>query len=408
MRGSASQGIAVGVLSVLAFVVACERPPVAPPPDDNEPPPPGRVGPVAIETFTQDRPAIAGKWFEYDPDGHTLTPKDQAWIVRERVVDDVSGAPTDRYFAFRITNIYESDAAESGLFTLGVAVHDDVAGAWGSEEEWVTPRNVKLTGAMCVDVFTRTEVACTDEGWQLRLAVFSYFSPLAGIAVAEPGVYVRSVAGTDAFGDVKLARLDGVTALASLPDPVTLGELDDGAPAAWDGTDWSFAQLAPDLPLAGMAVGDRVLGANFTSTGDVLWLMTSRFTLYRVQVAPVSDGDVDGGLRLTFSAVDVDRGDFTAPDTMPGATSVDVALPSPGSARYLSLRSETLDLAEADLAGVVWPHAPPLTTKWDLALERPRGDADGSDVRLLVSPASAVLNATQLGLDENLPPVSTP
>jgi hypothetical protein len=349
------------------------------------------VGPLALETFTQDRPAIAGKWFDYDPDGHALTPKDQAWIVR----DLVSG----RHIAFRIASVYDDATAESGLFTLVTAEHDGAA--WGAEEgEWVTPRNVKVTGQMCVDLFARVERPCTeDEPWHLRLALFQYFSPLAAIAVAEPGVFIHT-------GSALAALVDDVTALDGLPEPSSLAELDDAPPPSWQGTDWAFDAFAPDLPEAGMAIGARFVDDGFTGRDDVYWLLASRFDLVRFTVRPMLDGDIDSGLRFTFASAEASRDDLSAPASMPAPVSVDVAVPATGGA-WLTFANPDLAPAASELADAAWPHAPPKTTRFDLAIER-ASTVDGDVVRVLVSPAACIKNATQLGIDENTPPVSNP
>ncbi len=386
--------VAVGL--VVAGAAGCERPPVGPPP--TEPPQEGRVGPVAFETFVQDRPAIAGKWYDYNPDGHTLDPKPQAWIVRD--TDPDTGAA--RFASFRVVSIYDADTADSGVFTLATATWDGAA--WGAESSWTASKNIKLEGPVCLDLFGDVEADCASDAWQVRFAIFQYFSPLAGIAVADPGIFVRSVDGTDAFGDVRIAREDGVTALADLPDPSALGNLEDAPPPAYDGTDWDFGKLGPDLPRAGMALGSRFVDDGFTGRDDVWWLMSFRYELARLQVRPVADGDPSKGLRFTFASVAMERSDSSIPDTFPEAHSVDVPLPAVGDASWLTLTTPDLQLAAADLDGASYPFAPPKTTRWDFAIERP---ADG-DVRLLLSPSACTLNATQLGIDEDVPPVDSP
>lgn len=383
----------VAIVAIVVSSLACERPPIGAP---DEPPPPGRVGPIALETFTQDRPAIAGKWFEYDPDGHTLTPKDEAWVLR---------ASTGEHAAFRITDIYESDAAESGLFTFGVSTFDAASATWSAEAEWVTPRNIKTTGQMCVDLFAQTELACDDDvAWHLRLALFQYFSPLAGIAVAEPGVFVHD-------GFALVARVDGMADLAALaaavPDPAALEELDDQNATSWQSTDWAFDKLAPNLPRAGMAIGQRfgdARQADDAGEADVYWMMTARFDLVRFSVQ-LGDGDADGDgdvVDVTFSSVEADREDWTAPDTMPEPTSVTVPVPAAGDGTWLTFTTPDLLLEPDNLVDTSWPHAPPKTNRFDLAVEH----APDGAVRILVSPGAAVLNATQLGLDDLVPPVS--
>lgn len=403
MRSSAPTLASIVTLALIGTtLIACPRPPVGPP--DDQPPPAGRVGPVAIETFTQDRPAIAGKWFDYNPDGHTLTPKSQAWIVR--TLED-----EPRHIALRIIDIYESDAAESGLFTFSLATFDDATGTWGAESEWVTPRNVKLTGQLCVDLFAHSELPCDDnDAWQLRLALFQYLSTLAGLAVAEPGVFVHDA-------HARVARVDDVADLAALaaavPDPRTLTELVDAPSSSWNGTDWQFASLAPDLPVAGMAVGPRFVDDPddaYVGRDDVYWLITARFDLVRFTVRPETDGDRSSPLIVSAASVEVDRDDFTAPEAMPAASVYTVTMPAPGDGAWLtfdetsSAGADTLNVSPDFLVDAAWPHAPPKTTRFDLAVER---TLDGS-VRLLVSQGAALLNATQLGLDEAVPPVSSP
>lgn len=392
---------AVAIAALAGTTAGCPRPPVGPP--DDEPPPPGRVGPLALEAFTQDRPAIGGKWYDYNPDGHTLDPKAQAWIVREPAED--GGAP--RHAAFRIVSIYEADRAESGRFTLALALHDGVS--WGAESTWTAPRNIKDTGPLCVDLFTAdgtgADLDCAGDGWQVRFALQSRFSPLSGIAVADPSVFVRSVAGSDAFGRVTVARLDDVTSLGPLPDPTAIAALDDAPATGWDSTDWAFERFAPDQPEAGMAIGSRVVGEGFVATGDAHWLMTSRFELVRFAVAPVVEGDPTAGLRFTYAVVEADRDDWSAPETLPEPKSVDVALPAPDSATWLTFTTPTLLPAAEHLEGTSWPFLPPKTTRFDLEVQRVV--VDGTDsVRLLVSPAACALNATQRGFDEEIPPVT--
>jgi hypothetical protein len=385
--------VASALLALAAL--GCERPPLVPP---VTPPPPGRVGPLALELFTQDRPAIGGKWYDYDPDGHTLAPKPEAWIVREPAGTDF------RHAAFRILSVYEEDRAESGLFTLGVALHD--GGAWGPERTWAAPRNVKDTGPLCVDLFRAgtaagDDVDCAGDGWQLRLTMQNRLSTLAGIAVGEPALFVRSVAGTSAFGAARIARVEG-SSLSSLPDPAALSALDDEPPASWDDTEWSFQRFAPDLPEAGMAVGPRLVEEGFVGRPDVLWLMTARFELVRLRVVPVTDGEVATGLRVTWSAASVDRQDWSAPEEMPAPRTIDIAMPAAGDAAWLSFAAASLVPDAVHLEGVSWPFSPPRSTRYDLAVER---SPDRDRVRLLLSPGAAIFNATQRGFDEDVPPV---
>lgn len=379
-------------IALAAAGVGCPRPPVGPPP----PPPPDedRTGPLAAEVCIQDRPAISGKWYDYDPDGHTLTPKPQAWILRDRSTDPA------RFLALRIVSVYETDAAESGRFTFGVASWDGAA--WSGENEWVTPRNMK-DADLCLDVFAQSEVACDGDAWHLRLAEFQYLSPMSGFAAQNLGVFSRSWAGRPELGDVRLARLDDVTSLAGLPDPTTLGELADGPATSWESTDWAFQQLATDLPEAGMALGRRFVDAGLVGRDDVYFMLTTRYDLVRFTVRPITDGDADAGLRFSFAAIPVEFEDYSMPADIPAPTDVEVAMPAPGSASWLTFKEPTLLPSADDLAGAAFPFLPPRSSRFDLAVERlPDGE-----VRLLLSPGSCVINGTQLGFDVSVPPVST-
>src|SRR5437868_4302809 len=110
--------------------VACERPPVGDPPVKKPPPSGDRVGPVAFDTFVQDRNAIAGKWYDYDPSTHSVAPKQQAWIV-----DDPSS--TIETTAFRIVSGYDPNTASLGVFTLAIATFDAASSTWSSEAQLV-------------------------------------------------------------------------------------------------------------------------------------------------------------------------------------------------------------------------------------------------------------------------------
>ena len=382
-------------VAVAGVSAACVRPPVGPPP----PPPPaqGRIGPLAFETFVQDRPAIAGKWYDYNVDGHTLDPKPQAWVLS----DHSTGVA--RYAAFRIASIYEPDTGDSGLFTLEIARFDAASSAWSPLQTFTASRNVTKTETpACVDLFggasatAAVDVDCAGDAWQVRCETFQYFSPLAGITVADPGLFVRSVDGTDAFGSVKIARVDDVTSLdavaAAVPDPAALPALDDAAPAAWDAasTEWDYAKLGADLPRAGMAIGDRF------GSDDVWFMMTTRYDVVRFSAQAAN-----AGIAFTWTSLPVTFADGSLADAFPATATHEVPFPAIGAATYLTFKSADLAVAADDTAGATFPYARPKTTKWDLAIERV---ADG-DVRILVSPSAAVLNATELGLDETLPPV---
>lgn len=373
------------------LALGCPRPPVGPPP-----PPPldeDRVAPLAVEACIQDRPAISGKWYDYNPDGHTLTPKPQAWIVRDPSTDPA------RFAALRIVSVYEPDAAESGRFTFGMASWDGAA--WSVEEEWLTPRNMKDED-LCLDVFARAELPCSDATWQLRLAEFQYLSPLSGFSAQNLGLFVRGWAGRADLGDVRLARRDDVTALDALPDPTTLAELADASAEDWITTDWPFEQLAPDLPELGMALGRRFVDDGFVGRDDVYFMLATRMDVVRFTVRPITDGEPDAGLRISFATIQVEFDDMSMPRDIPEPSEVDVAMPAPGAITWLTFREPTLLSPIDDVADAVYPFIRPKSSRFDVALERlPDGTA-----RLLLSPGTCVINASQRGFDVDSPPVS--
>lgn len=374
-----------------ALLAACPRPPVGPPPP---PPPDGdRTGPLAAELCIQDRPAISGKWYDYDPDGHTLTPKPQAWILRDASVEPA------RFAALRIVSAYEPDAAESGRFTFGMATWDGAA--WSAESEWLTPRNMKDQD-LCLDVFAQTEEPCDGDGWHLRLAEFQYLSPLSGFAAQNLGLFARSWAGRPELGAVHLARLDDVTALTALPDPTSLTELADGPATSWESSDWAFGELAPNLPEAAMALGQRFVDAGFVGRDDVYFMLTVRYDLVRFTVRPVADGDPSAGLRFAHAAIPVEFEDYSMPVDIPEPVTVDVASPAAGSVSWLSFQGGSLLSPAEDVAEAAFPYTYPRSSRFDLAVEA----MPDSSLRLLLSPGSCIINATQLGFDTSVPPVS--
>lgn len=362
--------------------------PPPPPPLDED-----RVAPLAVEVCIQDRPAISGKWYDYNPDGHTLSPKAHAWIVRDGATDPA------RYAALRIVSVYEPDAAESGRFTFGMATWDGAA--WSAEDEWLTPRNMKDED-LCLDMFARTEVACTEATWQIRLGEFQYLSPLSGFSAQNLGVFTHSWAGRDDLGAVRIARIDDVSALDVLPDPSTLAELSDAPALSWESTDWPFAELATDLPEAGMALGRRFVDEGFVGRDDVYFLLATRLDVVRFTVRPVTDGTPDDGLHISYAVVQVEFEDMSMPKAIPDPAEVVVPVPAAGELTWITFKEPTLLSPADDVAGSVYPHLRPKSSRFDLAVER----LPDSTVRLLLSPGACVINATQLGFDVDTPPVS--
>jgi len=357
----------VAVLGVLAFMTACERPPVgAPGPDDVE----GRVV-VDLPLFQQDRPAIGGKWYEYSVDGHVLEPKDEAWIVR---VDD--GAGGTAHVAFRIASIYDDNTGESGVFHLDVAAHDGAV--WGASARFVATTNVK-TASSCVDLVAAAagaaaERACDDAApWHLRLVSQSRLSVFAGIAVAEPAIYLH--------GAARAARVDGV-GLSALPAPSSLADLNDGPSAL--STDWAFASFAPDLPEAGQAVGDidRLVGQD-------LWLFSSGFRLAHVIAA--RDG---ASLTLSASVREVDTADQSVDAADP--TAADLVVDLGALPVYLAVTDAGLATVDAANHGVSGALRPGNSRRWDLAVVDDVAGVVGP--RVILSPGAAALDILATGL----------
>lgn len=373
------------------FATACPRPPVDPTEGDGgaiE----GRVGPVDFMRFVQDRPAIGGDWYDYDEaGGHVLTPFPHAYVVREGEGQDA------RYAAFRVISYYDPDSADSGRFTVGYSMFSD--GAWSAEGEWLTSKNVKDDGAVCLDLFTRTEPDCAGAGWQVLLRAYPFLAREGPIVVNRPGVFVRSVEGIPGAGAVHVATLDGRTSLSGLPDPRGIADLDDGDAPGWESASWDLSRFAPNLPRRGMALGARFVDDGFTERGDRYLLLNARRSLVRFEVQPVVDGDVEAGLAFTFTKAAVELRDNTVPEEVSAPVSAVVEMPGPGERVLLTFESDTLVPPSSDLEGGAPPHIPPKESRWDLALER---RSDGAP-RLVLSPGSAVFNATALSPE---PPAS--
>ncbi len=361
----------------VVLTVACARPPVGGP---NAPLAAGRIGPLALAAFVQDRPAIAGKWYDYNSDTHAQTPKPYAWIVRDT---DDDGAT--RFVAMRIVSIY--DDTESGLFTLSFSDWD--GSAWGAQRTWVSPYNEKLEGRLCLDVFARSALDCAQGPWQLRLEYFKRFAPQALFFVTDPGLFIRSVDGSDAYGRVRAARVDAQD-LSDLPNPTGLAQLPHAPAAAWTTSDWAFGALAPNLPLAGMAVGTRA------SADDVYFLLSHRMQVVRFTIAP----QLDGAFAVSSSYVALSDEDLSMPDKFPAPATTSIAAPTADGARYFRFDSDALEVATGELDDARWPNIAAPTRAYDFAIERV-----GDEVRVLISPSAAIVNASALGLSEDVPPL---
>lgn len=360
----------------------------------------GILGPLALETFHQDRYAIGGKWFQYSPDGHVLTPYPDSYILR------LGDEDPPRYVGLRVISYYDSSTSDSGLFTLGFAYWD--GSAWGPEIEWVSPRNVKSTGPLCVDVLAREERDCAGDDWHLNLRTFSSLSTLSRIVVNNAGLFLRSHPGTNE-GQVHVAKLAGKETLSGLPNPSSIRDLEDVPRTSWQGSDWDFSRFAANVPEAGLLLGRRFVDEGFVGRDDVYFLVNGRFTLARFQVKPKVDGDPSEGLVFTVSTTPIDRNDDSI-STDVDVRTIEVAAPAVGEVVYLSFDSEDLLANPARVGDARWPHAAPANLFWDLALER----LDDGALRFVISPASGVLNGTDLlgsqamtPFEDAWPPLST-
>jgi hypothetical protein len=348
--------------SVLAgTIAACERPPVAPLPRDDDDT--AADATPDITTFVQDRPAIGGKWYAYSVDGHVLTPKPEAWMLRTE-----SG-----FAAFRIVSIYDDATGDSGRFTLERSVR--VAGAWQTPSTFVVDGNVKAGEPLCVDVTSPAQRACDAAGWHVRFVQQSRLSVVAGFAVAEPAVFLHD--------DVRVARadLDALGGdLTQLPDPATIGDLVEAPPADASSTEWDFSRFARDLPENG-----RALGSLARLQGEPFLLVTSAFELATVTLTQIDDATLHVELRR--QAISRDDGSLGASVDAVG----DVALPADAAAPvFLKLDEPSLRTPTERLATASWPTKPPSAKAYDLVIV----DEGAVGPAILLSPATAASRGT--------------
>jgi hypothetical protein len=393
---------------LMLMAAACERPPVTPGDGDGDGDGEGdgdgdgdgdggRFVGVALEGFQQDRYAMGTKWYAYEPGAHVLTPYPQAFILRDE------DSATTRYAAFRVKSYYDENTAESGLFTLALSFWEN--GAWTDEQEWETPRNVKNTGPMCVDIFSESEKGCDANGWQLSLRNVQYMAVFSGIVVNNAGVFVRSAAATDDYGRVLITHIDDKPSLDGLPDPTTIPLLDDAPPPDFLTTDWAFEEFAPNLPEAGMIIGTRYVDDGFVGRDDVWALVNSRFWAVKFTLRPTVDGDPSAGLEVTFGRAELDVEDMSYDiDTFNTLTTIHLDAPAAGDVRYLSFQNADLSPAPPILdpdavTNASWPHKPPNERAWDLALET----VDGT-IRVLLSPGCGAAPVTQYEIFEGTEP----
>ena len=378
-RPQAGRAAACACCLVVA-IAACERPPVTPPDNPAE-------GALDLPAFVQDRPVIGGKWYDYDPAAHGLQPKAHAWIARFN-----DGAGGIAHAAFRIASYYDAQTADTGLFTLETRLHDGVE--WRPLNSVVAPRNVKVGPAICLSLLDDDEVDgdeadCAGAQWHLQLALHNRLSTSAGFAVAEGAVFLAP--------GVLAARLDERSSLDDLPDPASLSVLEDGPASDATTSDWDFSRLAPDLPELGQAIGRRVT--------DTYFLVNARLDLVRFRAEIIDDI-----ARVHFATLTVDRDNWAVDPEFPSDSTADIPLPAVGAPAFLSFATDSLLTPADKLVDVDWPTARPAAADYDVVLLRlPFEESVANlpgELRLLLSPAAAVRNATALGLDEDKPPTT--
>jgi hypothetical protein len=354
-----------------------------------------RRGPIDFLKFVQDRPAVGGDWYQYNEEaGHVLTPFEHVYVTR------TAGCGDACYAALRVVTYYDSQTAESGRFTLRYRTWD---GAWSDESEWVSSKNIKSEGPVCFDFVATNEVDCALGGWQVQLRAYSFLAREGPIVVNRPGLFVHSFDGFPNAGDVRVATLVDRSTLDALPDPTGIVELDDRPPSTWTSTAWDLTAFAPNLPQAGMILGDRAFGEGFVATGDALLLENAQRRLSRFVIAPVTEGAVDDGVVVTHAGLDLDLADNTVAREWPDAQDVTVDAPALGEMTLLSF--EEAELVVTPDAEATLPHVPPRESGWDLALVRVTAD----HLRVVLSPGSALYNATQIdqvtSLEDAHPPL---
>ena len=346
------------VLVALDVVVGCERPPVS-----VDPPAPDPADPdvVDLTTFVQDRPAVGGKWYEYSVDGHVLTPRPHAWLVRSATRNAADGVA-----AFRIVSVYDADTGESGRFTIERTMR--AGDAWSTPSTYTVDGNVKDGAPLCIDLLTPAQPDCQQAGWHLRFVQQSRLSTSAGFAVAEPAVFLAE--------SVVAARVDlaADAPLSSLPDPAGVDDLDEAPPADATSTDWDFSRFARDLPHNG-----RVLGALSLVDGQTFEVVTPALELATVTLTISSDGAAT--VDVARRPIDVDDG--TLGDAIRSTTTIDLSPPLPV---FLKLDAVDLHTPAEKLAGTSWPTKPPFAKDYDLVVDV---DDVAGEPALLLSPAVA-------------------
>jgi hypothetical protein len=367
--------VALALLTLVAACDACGRPPVdavdAGNPDGGAP---------DWSRLLQDKATLSTHWYIYASENHTLTSRDQSYMLKDLRTQPV------RYAGFRIVSSYDPTTAESGRFTLAVNSFDGAA--WTAEQTWLLSRFVGAN-PLCLDVFTQQEVDCVTGDWNLQLRVFGHMVAEGPLVVNDPGFLVPSLAGDSTHQKVLMATVFGTQDLTTLPNPTGISDLADGPATGWETIDYDLTHFSPQVPEVGMVLGARATGPGFTPLDNVYIMLNVRRKFIKFTVSPVSAGDVSLGFEFRYAISEfnletrfpVGFGALKTLTVVPPATVGDVV--------WLSLDQDN---------PVVTPTIPvtpflPLTERsWDLALHRT------PDGRILIasSPSCALGNAAVL------------
>jgi hypothetical protein len=348
-------GIVCGVAP--AFVLGgCDRPPVVGSTDNER----ATNDALDLATFLQDRPAIGGKWYDYNVDGHVLVPKPHAWLVR--LADGgVAG--------FRIVSVYDADTGESGRFTLERTTWS--TNEWSTPSLFVVQGNVKDGTPLCVDLVTPSPRECAGAGWQVRFVLQHRLSLAAGFAVAEPAVFLAD--------DVVAARveLDATNELTTLPNPRTIADLVEMPPAPGASTDWDFSRFARDLPPNGRALGAVSLLENHT-----VQVLTTSSTLVDLVVSRTAQ---ELSFVVQSRTIAAENQALGAP--IESTTTLSLTTPRPW---FLHFDLPELLVPAESLGETSWPLRPPFAKNYDLVVVDGDDDPQATnELVLLLSPAAA-------------------
>jgi hypothetical protein len=343
--------------------------------------PPDGENVLDLTRFQQDRAAIGGKWYDYDAETHLLTPKPVQWLVR---------TPDDRVYGMRIVSVYD-DEGESGLFNLDVFTYNGAD--FGASQRIVAPDNVKLRSPVCILLSDGLEVPC-NTSHDVRFALQARLSTVAALTVDEPALFVGE--------GVEIAQMPQRT---TWPAPGEITSLTD-VPAAFDSTDWDFAQFSLNQPDAGLALGslrvpqdgEVIAPQPRVHANDIWFMVTHDVSLLRLSW----QRDVDNNtLVVRMRSQPLDRATLVV-----GAFGEEreLVIPHADETQWIDFSADDGLVDGERAASAIHPTTPPPARLYDLAWVK---NDDGSE-RLYLSTAAAVFNATALGVSEDEPPMTGP